>query len=87
MIWVLCERSCPYLKCGAQSQPQSSKSRAAPRAKWVTTTWQGHEFLDLARNDTNWHKAKSWILDKGQALTLEAMKAVLPAVLNQSLGL
>jgi hypothetical protein len=50
-------------------------------------TWQGHDFLDLAHNDTNWHKAKSWVLDKGQALTLEAMKLVLPVILKQSLGL
>ncbi|MBV9852527.1 MAG: DUF2513 domain-containing protein [Armatimonadetes bacterium] len=23
-----------------------------------TLTWQGHEFLDAARNDTTWNKAK-----------------------------
>jgi hypothetical protein len=65
----------------------TSISDRAPRIVPTSLTWQGHEFLDLARNDTNWHKAKSRILDQGQALTLEAMKTVLPVILKQSLGL
>lgn len=64
----------------------TSMADLTPRIIPTSLTWQGHEFLDLARNKTNWNKAKSWILDKGQALTLEAMKVVLPVILKQSLG-
>jgi hypothetical protein len=43
----------------------TSISDCAPRMIPTYITWPGHEFLDLAHNDTNWHKAKSWVLDKG----------------------
>ncbi|MCX6634298.1 MAG: DUF2513 domain-containing protein [Acidobacteria bacterium] len=65
----------------------TSISDCAPRMIPTYLTWQAHDFHDLARDDTNWHKAKSWILDRGQALALEAMKLVLPVILKQSLGL
>ncbi len=43
---------------------------------WVATsmTAAGHDFLDTARNDTLWEKAKSIVTRSGGALTLEALK-------------
>jgi hypothetical protein len=37
-------------------------------------TWEGHDFLDNARNKTIWNSAKQIIKDKGATLTVEALK-------------
>ena len=43
-------------------------------------TYQGHEFLDSARSDTVWNKAKETLLATTGTLTLEALKVVLPQI-------
>lgn len=43
-------------------------------------TWAGHEFLDAARNDTLWEKAKKLTLEKTGALGFEVLKEALIAV-------
>ncbi|NLF00833.1 MAG: DUF2513 domain-containing protein [Anaerolineales bacterium] len=40
-------------------------------------TWDGHEFLDLARNQTVWKEAKTSFMEKGAGLSLDVLKAVL----------
>lgn len=40
-------------------------------------TWEGHEFLDKAKNEKTWNKAKSIIKDKGLTLSVEAIKIAL----------
>jgi len=40
-------------------------------------TWEGHEFLDKARNDKTWNKAKTLIKEKGASLSLDALKIAL----------
>jgi Hypothetical protein (DUF2513) len=40
-------------------------------------TWEGHEFLEAARDDALWQKAKDATRSKGGGLTLEVLKAVL----------
>lgn len=40
-------------------------------------TWAGHEFLDAARNDTVWNKAKDMVKEKGGAIPFEVLKALL----------
>jgi Hypothetical protein (DUF2513) len=40
-------------------------------------TWEGHEFLEAARDDDLWKRAKDVTLSKGGGLTLEVLKAVL----------
>jgi hypothetical protein len=40
-------------------------------------TWEGHEFLEAARDDGLWKKAKDTTLSKGGGLTLDVLKAVL----------
>jgi hypothetical protein len=44
-------------------------------------TYEGHEFLDAARNDTVWKRAKETLLSTSGAITLEAMKVLLPQIL------
>jgi hypothetical protein len=40
-------------------------------------TYEGHEFLDAARNDSTWNKAKEIVLNNAGTLTLEGLKAAL----------
>ncbi|CCI26167.1 MULTISPECIES: DUF2513 domain-containing protein [Microcystis] len=37
-------------------------------------TWEGHEFLDKARSDTVWNKAKSLVKEKGLSLSMDIVK-------------
>ena len=45
-------------------------------------TYSGHQFLDAARSDTVWQKAKSWTLKTTGTLTLEGLKLAFPHVLK-----
>ena len=49
-------------------------------------TYEGHEFLDAARNDTFWNKGKATAIEKTGSLSMEALKIALGAILKQSLG-
>lgn len=40
-------------------------------------TWEGHEFLEAARNETRWKRAKDIIQEKGGGAVFEVVKAVL----------
>jgi DNA-binding transcriptional ArsR family regulator len=40
-------------------------------------TWDGHEFLDAARDDTRWHKTVSLVQNKAGALIFEVLKQAL----------
>ena len=45
----------------------------------ISLTWQGHEFLDAARNDTIWRKAKKKVLETTGGLAFDVLKAALLA--------
>lgn len=45
-------------------------------------TWDGHEFLDLARDDTNWGKAKELAGRLAASLSLEALKVALGEIIR-----
>lgn len=49
-------------------------------------TWQGHEFLESARDDTIWNKAKE-IMAKTGGFAFEVAKPLLINLLKQQLGL
>ena len=57
--------------------------------RWTPTrlTWQGHDFLDAAKNETIWQKAKKYVQDKGGAVTFEVLKAVLAQTALKQVGL
>jgi hypothetical protein len=50
-------------------------------------TWQGHDFLEAARNDIIWAKAKAKVVEQGVGLSVELMKAVLLSYGKERLGL
>jgi hypothetical protein len=53
----------------------------------IGLTWAGHEFLDAARNNTTWNRAKHAIVEKGGAVSFEILKAYLTAKSRELLGL
>ena len=48
-------------------------------------SWEGHEFLDAARNQSNWNKAKTIIKEKGGSITIDVLKQLLIQLLKTSL--
>lgn len=49
-------------------------------------TWQGHEWLDLARNNTVWEKVKKKLEEKAVGVSFEIMKWLLAEGLKQFLS-
>ena len=49
-------------------------------------TYAGHEFLDAARNDNLWSKAKETVMEKTGTLTVEGLKIVLTTLIRHALG-
>ena len=50
-------------------------------------TWKGNEFLDAARDDTVWTKAKARFAKAGGAFTFDLLLAVCKAVISERTGL
>ena len=50
-------------------------------------TWEGHDFLDAARNGDTWHKAKDTLFKKGLSVSFDVLKAYLISEAKQHLGL
>ena len=53
----------------------------------ISLTWEGHEFLDASRDETQWNNAKKIIREKGGGLSFDVLKAVLIQLTKQGLGL
>lgn len=49
-------------------------------------TWEGHEFIDKARSDTIWAKAKKLAIEKTGSLSLEAVKIGLGVAIKAAFG-
>jgi Hypothetical protein (DUF2513) len=49
-------------------------------------TYAGHEFLDAARDETRWEKAKALAIKNTGTLTLEGVKIALQLLIRQALG-
>jgi len=47
-----------------------------PSAIVSRMTWDGHEFLDNARNDTVWTKVKAIVTAKGGSVSFEVLQAM-----------
>jgi hypothetical protein len=57
------------------------------RADIDCLTWEGHDFLDAARDNTLWRKAKEKVMKPGAAFTFEIVKEFLKAEVRSHLGL
>lgn len=59
----------------------------SPEAMALHMTWTGHDFLDAARSDTIWNRAKQRVAGTVGSVTFEAFKALLVALAKEKLGL
>jgi len=50
-------------------------------------SWQGHEFLDAARDETVWRKVTAEIKAKGLSVTFAVLQALLLEAVKKSAGL
>jgi hypothetical protein len=50
-------------------------------------TWKGHDFLDAARNDSNWKHAMGKVAKATGTVSLEVLKAFLDDLAKKALGL
>jgi hypothetical protein len=50
-------------------------------------TWDGHEFLDVARDDSRWNQAQSIAKVKAGSVTMEVLKEILAELMKKALGL
>ena len=50
-------------------------------------TWNGHEFLDAARNDTTWNNAKKALREKAITVTFDVLKLLLIEGVKAQIGL
>jgi len=49
-------------------------------------TWAGHDFLDAARDETLWKKAKQTVMKPAASFTFEIVKEYLKAEVRKHLG-
>jgi hypothetical protein len=62
----------------------------SPYAVMRKLTWKGHEFLDAAKDDTTWERAKQRLASVGKSLqtvTLGVLQSLLTDVAKQQLGI
>jgi DNA-binding transcriptional ArsR family regulator len=54
---------------------------------WIAyhPTWEGHDFLEAARNEGIWSKAKSIIASKGGSMTFEILKHLLVKLVEDNI--
>ena len=50
-------------------------------------TWNGHEFLDAARDATHWKKAMNIVEEKGGSVTVGVLVQILASLLKLKFGL
>jgi len=60
---------------------------SGPLAMLSSVTWAGHDFIDAARDDAVWNKAKTKVLASGVAFTFDLLKEVLVLAAKGPLGL
>jgi len=58
-----------------------------PSAQLTSLTWDGHEFAADARDETTWKKAMTIVQEKGGAVSLDVIKALLSHLVKAGLGL
>jgi hypothetical protein len=58
-------------------QAKDLSSTAGFSWKPTALTWEGHEFLDAARNETVWNRTKEEVKQKGGAVSFEVLKHLL----------
>lgn len=69
------------------AEVQRSMGPYRPTIHIERLTWEGHEFLDAARQDSLWNQAKEKMLESTGGLSLSLLKELLVQQGKQALGL
>ena len=64
----------------------SDLSNPEPEYELTSLTWKGHEFLDAARSETNWKRAKECFAVVG-GFSLSVLKELLVTYMKQQIAL
>ena len=59
----------------------------APEAQIINLTWAGHEFADMARDETRWKKAMGIVQEKGGTITIGVLTQLLVSLMKGVFGL
>ena len=81
-IVIMCEAE--LLSC---EKIQSTSSDRLVKAIPFRLTWEGHEFLDAARDDSVWDQAKDILGNKAISVSLGILQGLLMKLAAQKLGL
>jgi len=57
----------------------------SPQAIPMSLSWEGHEFLEAAREPSRWQTALTMAREKGAALTFDILKAILIDISRRAL--
>lgn len=52
----------------------------------IHLTWQGHEFLESARDETRWEKAMNMVKSQGGSVTIGVLTQLLSSLMKEALG-
>ena len=77
------------LLCEAGLIEAKDLSRGSRHYEWhpERLTWQGYEFLDSARDEDLWNRAKNKLAKETKTFSFETLKTVLTGLAKKSLGL
>jgi hypothetical protein len=50
----------------------------------VCLTWAGHEFLEAAKDDTRWNRAKNHVKEKGGPMVFDILRSLLVSYAKQA---
>ena len=64
-----------------------SRDSGGITANFSHMTWQGHDFIDAARDDERWKKAQSVVKEKGGSVAIDVLKQLLSSMVKQAIGL
>ncbi len=65
----------------------SSRANRLPYWNALNIRWAGYEFLDAAKNETLWTKAKSVLVEKGIPATIGILTTLLTGFAKEKLGI
>lgn len=70
-----------------RAEPELSKTSRIIKVHPFSLTWNGHEFLDAARNDSLWRKATSTVSSKTGTISFAVLQALLISLAKEKLGI
>jgi hypothetical protein len=65
----------------------TTSGSSAPQSLPLSLTWEGHDFIDAARNDTIWSQTMKRVKSVGGSLSFSVLKQLLESLLKSQLGL